>query len=318
LRLHRASLGVTAGAIGLLLAASAPEVAGRELGPRKALVTEEALIYYRTGDEANARRVADAIRANLPRITAELGTQFAGPIRLYLCVTLAEFDQLAGGSPGPWVLGQALPGRKVVIVKSMPAASTLERLVLHELTHVVLGQALGPAEGAAPDWLVEGMAVFLSGEWGPAHETTLATAVSRGRLIPLSELADGFPEDPMHSGLAYAESGSFVQFLAAQPGDRPLARLVAALRETLDVDSAVQQVFGRSTEDLRRQWEASVARSAGRQALCGDVGNTIFAAMALLVIAVFLLRQVRRRRRIGQTEDDEEPGLFPWEEESDF
>ena len=291
---------------------------GQQAGPRRALVADEGIIYYRRSDEANAQAVSEAIRTNLPRISQALGTQFEGPLRLYLCASLEEFEQLAAGNPGPWVLGQALPERKVIVMKSMPAASTLERLVLHELTHVVFAEALGDALGAAPTWFDEGVAVFLSGEWGPGHETTLSAAVREGRMIPFADLEDDFPEDPMHAGLAYAQSGSFVQFLVGDASSGRLAGLIAALRETQDMPGAIEDVFGESLEVLERRWRGGIARSHGWQPTCGRMGDVIFGAMALLVILAFIARRVRRGRRIAETEDEDEEGLWPWEEEEDF
>ncbi len=191
----------------------------------------------------------------------------------------------------------------------MPAAKTLQGLTLHELTHLMFAQALGDALGAAPLWLNEGIAVFLSGEWGPGHEATLMEAAGQGRLISLSDIADSFPRDPMHSGLAYAESGAFVQFLAGAPASGRLARLLSALREEKDMPAAVLKVFGEPLDVLEQDWRVALGRSHRWQPLWGQIGNMIFGLMAVLTIVAFVARRIHRARRIREDEDE----LFPWE-----
>jgi len=282
---------------------------GQTPDPRKALVTDNAIIYYHRSDKRNALKVAEAIRINLPRIEQTLGVHMAHLPRIYLCASLREFDKLAPDNPGPWVLGEAFPERNVIVIKSMPAAKTLQGLTLHELTHLMFAQALGDALGAAPLWLNEGIAVFLSGEWGPGHEATLLDAAGQGRLISLSDIADSFPRDPMHSGLAYAESGAFVQFLAGAPASGRLARLLSALREEKDMPAAVLKVFGEPLDVLEQDWRVALGRSHRWQPLWGQIGNMIFGLMAVLTIVAFVARRIHRARRIREDEDE----LFPWE-----
>lgn len=278
--------------------------------PRKALVTSDAIIYYHRSDKRNALNVAEAIRTNLPRIEQALGMRMAHLPRVYLCTSLEEFNKLAPDNPGPWVLGEAFPARNVIVIKSMPSAKTLQGLTLHELTHLMFAQALGDALGAAPLWLNEGVAVLLSGEWGPGHQATLLEAAGRGRLIPLSDITDSFPRDPMHSGLAYAESGAFVRFIAGDLQSGRLARLLNALREKEDMPAAVMDVFGKPLDAIERDWGIALGRAHRWQPLWTQMGNIIFGLMAVLVIVAFLSRRMQRARRA--TDDDEE--LFPWEQ----
>ncbi len=160
-------------------------------------------------------RVADDFRG---RLAAQLGHPvLLNRTLVRIARTPSQMAELApmGLPPPPYAEGVAYSASHLAVVSLLAPgtweASNLVEVMLHELTHLALAEA---TDGhSVPRWFHEGLAIRESGELPWQRRMSLMDAAAAHRLLPLSELERGFPEDAGGVALAYAESADFVQFL---------------------------------------------------------------------------------------------------------
>jgi len=116
----------------------------------------------------------------------------------------------------------------------------LRRVVTHEYVHALV-HALAPA---APLWLHEGLAQYLSGD----------RAVNAAQVIPLALLADGFPQDARAAYAAYMVSLQAVSDLIEERGMPPLRRLLDELGAGRGLEEAFAASYGRPFSRWAASW----------------------------------------------------------------
>lgn len=157
------------------------------------------------------------------RLTGLRGSQ--APIGVAL---VAEGSPPATTVPN-WVSGYAYGGlgRVVLLPERTPSYpdGSLDELLLHELTHVLVARAAGGRE--VPRWFNEGLAMMAGGPWSLEDRTRLTFAMVRGTERPLAEIDELFGGEPGEVRRAYALSGALVRDIVLQYG-RPAPRRILA------------------------------------------------------------------------------------------
>ena len=181
-------------------------------------------------------------------------------------------------------------------------------VALHELVHVLFGQAVG--DTSFPRWLTEGAAKYLSHDFTLADRQRLEQAAREATWLPLDALAEDFPHDPEQAHLAYAESYTFVAFLMDHFGAPALARLNAQMRSGKAFPEAVEAAFARELATIQEEWFTYLRQKYQRQAFWGTSETLFFMAMTLLfcIAAVRRWRQRRQDQELYPPEEDAETG----------
>lgn len=122
----------------------------------------------------------------------------------------------------------------------------LRRVVTHEYVHALV-HFLAPA---APLWLHEGLAQYLSGD----------RAVNAPQVIPLALLADGFPQDARAAYAAYMVSLQAVSDLIEERGMPPLRRLLDELGAGRELEVAFAAAYGRPFSRWAASWRPAMGR----------------------------------------------------------
>ncbi|MEZ4368051.1 MAG: peptidase MA family metallohydrolase [Kofleriaceae bacterium] len=252
-----------------------------------------------------ATRLADRAAADLARIAEDLpGLRTPPRIEIRVVDDVRELAAVApaGRTVPSWAVGVAFRGTGIVAVATGRAGVPLdaERTLAHELAHLALDAALGPA---VPRWLHEGFAQLHAPEWSPERaETLFGMAWMRG-AIPIRRLDADFPAEERVAHRAYAQSYDFVEFLARRgrwadgddDGDRwPWRRFLGALvaaEHAADVDAAAIKAFGVDLDVLFDEWHADL------QARYMFLPVGVFVLLLWLVASVLLVLAWRRRRR---------------------
>jgi hypothetical protein len=208
--------------------------------------------------------------ASIAEIESFFGAPFPDPIHFHLVPARPEFDQaLARFDLGPtqcWMVGM---GTADLIVLLSPQAwpkqacehdpadrQATRRLIAHELIHVYHGQFNAARDFAGMDdldWLVEGLAVFGSGQLTKDRIEQTRTAAAAGQLpVSLSKVWTG----PSR----YAFAGSLIRYIDRTWGRPALVRL-------LKVHTSAQALalLGVSEEKLLAGWRAALALDASPQ-----------------------------------------------------
>ncbi|HLU40074.1 MAG TPA: hypothetical protein VK081_11875 [Planctomycetota bacterium] len=214
--------------------------------------------------------------------------------------------------------GFALLGRDEAYVLLAEARSEppndLRTVVVHELVHVLLDQAAGPAGPFVPRWVHEGLAQELSG--GPylaVQEEDLVLAVWTRTGPRFSRLVHRFPARDDLRRLAYAQSFSFVAYLVDRFGVDKIVEAVRRSRADRPFHLALLDVTGLSMARLQDDWEQYVVFRSGaiaRFLLRNCFSLVIILAVPLLVIAV-VQRSRRNRARMQQLAEEAEEDTAP-------
>lgn len=251
-----------------------------------------------------ARHASDA----LPRLADALGVPIGTTIHLYVADSDATFRELQPGLPPTWADATAWPRRGIIFLRTPEVrggmARPIEQVLEHELVHILLGRAFAPH--ATPNWLQEGVAQVMAGEYSPDTTRELARGLLMGELISLQRLSRGFPTHPVEARLAYAQSADFVSWLRAKHGEESLRVLVREMSAGKGIEAAVHAATGRMLDDVDRAWrEGLVSSPLALTPVLEGLDVLLLGAGGILLVGAGVMRRRRFRRRLEEMERQE-------------
>lgn len=182
-------------------------------------------IYY-VGASATAEQlspVCERTRQSLRKrwLDVRTATDWTPKCDLFLYPSATEFQRLTRRPAEMWGFADLEIGQGRVWTRQLHVraddAKRLDKLVTHELTHVVLADYF--AEHQIPRWADEGIAI-LSEPAARQNELRrwLKQEAAQGRAFSLHQLAGQrqIPRDQRLGDLFYAQSSSFVEFLLTE------------------------------------------------------------------------------------------------------
>jgi len=260
-------------------------------------------LHFTATQRSVALDLADWLEGKVPTVIQVVGHEPGERTNLYLFPTYEEFEAVSGGELDPWVVGLALPHRRLIWLPPQRSKAEFRVVALHEFAHVAWQAAVGEAE--SPPWLHEGVAKYLSRDFTLADRRLLERAAASGTLLSLDELNEGFPHDAARASLAYAESYTFVDFLLKRFGSEALGRVARPMRTGRSLGEAVEQALGVDLRAFQAEWFAHIRQTYRHQALWDSLEMVIFAAMSLLALVAFLQGLRLRRARWERLEEGE-------------
>jgi len=149
--------------------------------------------------------------------------------------------------------GQAFDLESVVLVL---AGRSDVGTATHEMTHILVARAAG-SRGSVPLWLNEGLAEYGNLDQTISYERFLEWAVGTDRLIPLKSLRS-FPGDPNLTLVAYGQGRSVVKYMIDEFGREKMSELFSVLGTGIDIDDALNVVYGFGIYGLENKWRESI------------------------------------------------------------
>jgi hypothetical protein len=132
--------------------------------------------------------------------------------------------------------------------------------------------------------------------------TTLDKATRADALFAFAQLCAPFPSDAGQALLAYAQSGSLMQFVRDRYGADAIRRLLRVYREQASCEPGVERALGVTLPALENDWRNRSA--AGTQAVGAVVETSapwlalwLILSLALLPIVIGLPSLVRRGQK---------------------
>ena len=226
--------------------------------------SEHFWIRYRAADQSTLADVFKSAEAHYDQITGLLGYHPHGRVPITLVSTHAELEQRIGGRRPSWVYGAAIPDSLVMLtpLRYSPTFNghryaDVFKLVPHELTHLILAQIVGyPGFREMPQWLNEGLAVYLAGQSGGEH--AIIDAARAGKLPSLQELDKALTgQAPV--GNSYDVAESLTGYLIERYGADKIPPLLKGLANGSDFDAALRQAVGIDGATLEQQWQELLA-----------------------------------------------------------
>lgn len=277
--------------------------------PPEGWMSEEGVftrVHALPSDASTAGRLLAHAEDAVPRLAEDLGVPAGRMIDVFVAPDREAFREIQPGHPPDWADGTAWPHRGVIYLHAPRArsgtATALEQVLDHEIVHVLLGRAFGPR--AVPRWLQEGMAQLLAREYTAQTTDALAMGLLGDSLIPLADLASGFPADPVRAHLAYAQSADLVAFVRNTWGEDAVRTLVRELSAGKTFDAAIVAATGLPVERVDARWRGRLEGSLlWLRPLVSD--EMLFTVASVVFFAGGVLAIRRRRRRLQRWAEEE-------------
>ena len=215
-------------------------------------------LHWYEGDQTFAIDLAKAAYNGLQFNETKSGLKADAPINIYIYASTEDLKDAILYEPS-WVGGQAYPDQNIVILGISPGNLNWGRdVIVHELTHVLVGHLTFSCLGDVPTWLNEGLAVYSEGELDQGSQRQLEEAIRDDTLLSLLSLSSGFSEVSDKAYLSYSESYSVTKFLIETYGHDKMTSLLVALRDGLTIEEALQQTYGFRVDGLEAAWRAAI------------------------------------------------------------
>jgi hypothetical protein len=222
-------------------------------------------VHWYEGTEAFGRRALkigdDAVAAG----SKLLGVTETEPIDFYIYADQQQFYDALGPGTRENVGGEAHPDIRTMFALITPDeidASWVEVVVPHELTHLVFATAIDNPYHEPPNWLNEGLAVYLSEGYTQSDRSQVEGVSRDGTVIPLEGLAGAFPTTRERFFLAYAESVAAVDHIVKKYGPDALVKLIRSYATGVTDDEAFRAALGVDVAGFEAEWLESIGATA--------------------------------------------------------
>ena len=167
--------------------------------------------------------------------------------------------------------------------------------IVHEMTHLLIDEAIDSPFAVLPSWLNEGLAMYFEPGSG-RRDSTVLRAAERDELLSLRSMGS-VPGRPSDVRLFYAQAQSIVDYMMETYGPERMGTTLKAINEGNRIDQAVQVAYGMSLDDLEREWQGQLGGtvSATPAGDPGTLGTTaIIAGSVVIAVAAVIIRWLRR------------------------
>jgi hypothetical protein len=222
----------------------------------KTLTQGNMTLWYYSGSEDTARDVLDAGYDSEQKSSALLETTVDYPVKLFYYRTAEEMQPaiLADNPEGVITLGEVVYSDTAMI----SADSSPKDIARHEIAHVVQRAALNGAYDA-PDWLIEGMAVYEQSQPIGGQREAIESGIDDNSVLSVRSMSSASSGALAGNVLLfYGESWSLVKFLIETYGEAKFAALFRAIDSGAGDAGALQQVYGFNQDGLENAWRESV------------------------------------------------------------
>jgi hypothetical protein len=214
----------------------------------------ELSLHWYTGNRAFAEDLLNTMVEGVAQLAQMTGVRPQAPIQLYVYGDTREMQDAILYEPS-WTGGVAFPANNITIIGIHPA--NLEwgkRTIVHELTHLIVGQMTFSCGRNVPTWLEEGIAVYAEGGLDSWSENRFSAAVASNELLSLRDLTSGFSAHPDIADLSYSQSYSLVRYLIDTYGSDQLLALFQTLRAGMSVETGLRESYGMGIDELETNW----------------------------------------------------------------
>jgi len=122
------------------------------------------------------------------------------------------------------------PHRSRLVLPLGERDADLDKLIVHELTHLLVGEIIlpnAPGDGGVPRWIHEGIASYMADGWSDDHERLIREIVAARNVPALSQLTGGggFADARLNEALGHAA----FDYIESRWGQASIRRFVNAL-----------------------------------------------------------------------------------------
>lgn len=222
------------------------------------ITSDKLRLHWYEGSQASAQDLLNAGVEGLSRNEKQAGLIPDTPIDIYVYSSYQDLQDSILYEPS-WMGGAAYAENNIVIVGLSEGDDEYNRsVVIHELTHVLVGHFTFSCLSDLPSWLVEGLAVYSEGKLDSNSQDQFDQAVQNNELFSVRSLSSGFSEEYGKVTLSYSESFSLVKFLIETKGQDKMTQFLGALRDGSALEPALISVYGFDLDGLEDAWRDSI------------------------------------------------------------
>lgn len=259
-------------------------------------------IRYSEGDERVADKVAAIAVDEIPRLSGELGLVEMRPIRILLVPDMRSFKRAQDIDLPDWGVAFALMTNQIMLVdvkRASNAWNSLEKIVSHELSHLLVAQRVG--EIAIPVWFLEGLALWQAREWSLIENWRLMEAVWSNHAPGLAQIYVSIPRDETNARNAYRVAyAGFTNRFDDQMERVPL--FVDEIVRSGDFGAAFEVFWGETEQEYYARFSRLLNDKYRSRLLIFQTGP-LFTMMAFLFLFVILRIYIRNRQKLRRMED---------------
>ena len=267
-------------------------------------------VAYHGPVKTRAELVRDAITETLGIMGPILGANTEEPIRVTMYNNVLEM--LEALPPGSTTIrreliteGQAFSDVGTLLV--LGGGRQAEGTASHEVTHILVDRGGRSVLRRIPSWLNEGLAEFGNISPGFSYDIALEFAVATNRLQPIMFM-EGLPGDPEDVIIFYGQARSTIRFMINEFGPSRMTRLMAELKDGMDMDDAMQSVYGMDRLAMDTLWRESVD---AKPYVPPDVNQAVPTALPARTILPYSLTPQAQAEVIGSKSDEPTPTATP-------
>jgi hypothetical protein len=228
----------------------------------RTVASEHTQIRWYAGSEVFARDLLATADAGIRQLERSTGVVPDDIVQVRLYETPEAMRETVLFSP-EWAGGIAFPHHNLVTMGINEHNVSWGRdAMVHEMTHVVIGQATFRCGSSLPAWLNEGLAVYNEGEVAGSFNVALTDAIAEDRAFTVKGLAGSFPTAEDGAILAYAQSRSLVAHLIETHGADHMNQLLVTFQQVGTIDRALESVYGLDSDGLEAEWREAVGLPA--------------------------------------------------------
>jgi hypothetical protein len=246
-------------------------------------------------DEKIASQISSFIDHEILRIKKNISLKEEIKITITILSSDSEIKKISGFPD--WGVGCAMPSKREIIIKSpriIKYPLNLKNLLIHEITHVVLGNKYKNI--SIPKWFDEGIAMYEAREWRMSDNIKLAWANFTHSILPLSSIERKFPEDKRRADLAYIESFSVIPFIVCNFGKEKIKELINNIEKTNSFEKGIRETFGINYLDFMIEWKKWVQERYSHFSIIFSL-FPISILLLIFFIAVLLKTKFNKKRQ---------------------
>jgi hypothetical protein len=180
----------------------------------------------------------------------------------------------------------------------------VRKVFKHELAHIALERSFQGKE-QIPQWLHEGLALYVSREWDFSRVSAMTRAVLTDTLIPLSEITLRFPREINRAALAYAESFYLISFLISEYGSEKFHFLVREYSRGKKFEEAIREIYDLGWYEFEDVWRSYLKVRFSWIPIVTST-TTLWFLLTLVVIYGYVKKRKATRVKFEEWERQEE------------
>ena len=229
--------------------------------------SEHFVVYYKNAPDNFVKKATTYVEEYYNEIANNLGfTRFNfwlwdNRAKIYIYDGIKDYHDSTGMPQ--WSGGGAFMAKKTIT--TYPGAQGFfERVLPHEMGHIIFREFVGFYNPAVPLWLDEGVAMFQEKDKSIYNYGYLRQAMAQGTFMNIEQLSVynvAISTDQMKVKLFYIESLSIVSYLISEFGRDRFVIFCQNLRDKLNLERAIASSYDFSNlKELDSAWQAYIKK----------------------------------------------------------